>query len=142
MLKNEVENDLVKNILPYWINLADHEYGGFFGQVTGKEELNKNADKGAILHARILWTFSAAYRLLKKPEYLNAAPRANRFIIDHFYAIEFGGIYWSVDKKGNPVFTKKQLYAIGFAMYCCSDYNRDSGDQVDLDSAIALFHDV
>ena len=109
---------------------------------SGKEELNKNADKGAILHARILWTFSAAYRLLKKPEYLNAATRAKRFIIDHFYDKEFGGIYWSVDKKGNPVDTKKQIYAIGFAIYGLSEYNRATGDQEALDYAIKLFNDI
>ena len=40
------------------------------------------AEKGAILNARILWTFSAAYRLLRRPEYLETATRAKRTLID------------------------------------------------------------
>ena len=78
-------------------------------------------EKGAVLNARILWTFSAAYRLLKKEEYLSAAMRAKRYVIDHFYDREFGGIYWSLDYKGHPLDTKKQIYAIGFAIYGLSE---------------------
>ncbi len=74
------------------------------------------AEKGAVMNARILWAFSAAYRVLKKPEYLEAATRAKEYVRDHFLDKEYGGIYWSVDYKGNPLDTKKQTYAIGFAI--------------------------
>ena len=57
-----------------------------------------------------------AYRLLKKPEYLETATRAKRYLIDRFYDPQYGGIYWELDYKGNPLDTKKQIYAIGFAI--------------------------
>ena len=111
-MKQEMEEELVSNILPFWINrMTDEVNGGFYGRITGREEVKPEAEKGAILNARILWTFSAAYRLLKRPEYLETATRAKRTLIDRFYDNEFGGVYWSLDYKGNPLDTKKQIYA-------------------------------
>ena len=91
------------------------------------------------MNARILWTFSAAYRLLRKPEYLETATRAKRYLIDKFYDQEFEGIYWELDYTGQPVQTKKQIYALGFAIYGLSEYNRATGDKEALDYAIRLF---
>ena len=84
-LQNEVQWELENNILPFWMNrMIDNEYGGFHGQITGNGQRVVHAPKGAILNARILWTFSAAYRLLRKPEYLETATRAKRYLIDKF----------------------------------------------------------
>ncbi len=93
----EVKAELEQNILPFWMQkMIDCEHGGFYGRITGKDVLEASASKGAILNARILWTFSAAYRLLHKEEYLETATRAKRYLIDHFYDTEFGGIYWEL----------------------------------------------
>ena len=139
-LQNEVQWELENNILPFWMNrMIDSEYGGFHGQITGNNQRVVHAPKGAILNARILWTFSAAYRLLRKPEYLETATRAKRYLIDKFYDQEFEGIYWELDYTGQPVQTKKQIYALGFAIYGLSEYNRATGDKETLDYAIRLF---
>ena len=139
-LQNEVQWELENNILPFWMNrMIDNEYGGFHGQITGNNQRVVHAPKGAILNARILWTFSAAYRLLRKPEYLETATRAKRYLIDKFYDQEFEGIYWELDYTGQPVQTKKQIYALGFAIYGLSEYNRATGDKEALDYAIRLF---
>ena len=135
-MRSELEN----NILPFWMNkMEDNEQGGFYGEITGNDELRPEASKGAILNTRILWTFSAAYRLLKKPEYLKTATRAKRYLIDRFYDPEYGGIYWELDYKGNPLDTKKQIYAIGFAIYGLSEYARATGDAEALEYAQRLF---
>lgn len=139
-LRNEMRSELENNILPFWMNkMEDNEEGGFYGQITGEDELKPEASKGAILNARILWTFSSAYRLLKKPEYLKTATRAKRYLIDRFYDPEYGGIYWELDYKGNPLDTKKQIYAIGFAIYGLSEYARATSDAEALEYAQRLF---
>lgn len=139
-LCSEVKAELGNNILPFWMTkMTDHEHGGFYGRITGNDVLEASASKGAILNARILWTFSAAYRLLRKKEYLETATRAKRYLIDFFYDSDFGGIYWELDYKGNPVDTKKQIYAIGFAIYGLSEYTRATGDAEALDYAKCLF---
>lgn len=142
-MKQEMQEELVSNILPFWMErMTDNVNGGFYGRITGGEELRPEAEKGAILNARILWTFSAAYRLLKKPEYLETATRAKRFVIDRFYDKEFGGVYWSLDCQGAPLDTKKQIYALGFAIYGLSEYARATGDEEALTYAIRLFETI
>lgn len=139
-LRKEVTEELEGNILPFWMNkMTDRERGGFYGRISGEDVLMPDEPKGAILNARILWTFSAAYRLLKKPEYLATATRAKRYLLDFFYDKQFGGIYWSVDCEGNPLDTKKQIYALGFAIYGLSEYARATGDEEALEYAIRLF---
>lgn len=136
----EVRAELENNILPFWMKeMKDDEQGGFYGRISGDNVLDKSASKGAILNARILWTFSAAYRVLRKNEYLEMATRAKRYLLDYFYDFEFGGVYWEVDSAGNPLDTKKQIYAIGFAIYGLSEYTRATGDVEALDFAKKLF---
>ena len=135
-MQDVVEN----NILHFWMNkMVDREHGGFYGRMDGKEVLHPEAEKGAILNARILWSFSAAYRVLRKPEYLEMATYAKEYFISHFIDREYGGVYWSVDYKGNPLNTRKQFYAIGFALYGMSEYARATGDREALDYALQLF---
>ena len=132
---------LEHNILRFWIDrMQDDEHGGFYGRIDSNNELHADADKGAILNARILWTFSAAYRVLRKPVYLEMAYRAKRYFIAHFIDPEYGGVYWSLDYKGQPKDTKKQFYAIGFAIYGLSEYARATGNKEALMQAIQLYH--
>ena len=139
-IKREMQDVLQNNILRFWLDkMVDHENGGFYGRIDGKEVLHPQAEKGAILNARILWTFSAAYRVLRNPAYLETATRAKDYIIEHFIDPEYGGVYWSVDYQGNPLDTKKQFYAIGFAIYGLSEYARATGDREALDYALQLY---
>ena len=65
-LKEEAYDELTQNILPFWKEkMKDSKNGGYFGQMTGKNQLVKNAPRGGILNARILWTFSSAALHLK-----------------------------------------------------------------------------
>ena len=139
-LRKEMQDVLENNILHFWqTKMIDRENGGFYGRIDGQEVLHPEAEKGAILNARILWTFSAAYRVSGKDEYLNTATYAKEYFIEHFIDKEYGGVYWSVDHKGQPLNTRKQFYAIGFALYGLSEYVRATGDREALDYAIQLF---
>lgn len=139
-LKKEMQDVLEQNILQFWIDkMIDRENGGFYGRIDGQEVLHPEAEKGAILNARILWTFSAAYRVLGKQEYLETATYAKDYFIDHFIDKEYGGVYWSLDYKGQPLNTRKQFYAIGFALYGLSEYARATGDREALEYALDLY---
>ena len=139
-MKAEVQECLQDNILHFWqTKMVDRENGGFYGRIDGQEVLHPDAEKGAILNARILWTFSAAYRVLGKQEYLDMATYAKDYFIDHFIDKEYGGVYWSLDYKGQPLNTRKQFYAIGFALYGMSEYARATGDREALDYALDLY---
>jgi mannobiose 2-epimerase len=140
MMRLEMQDVLENNILPFWLEkMQDNEHGGFYGRIDGNNQLHPEAEKGAILNARILWSFSAAYRVLQKEEYLEAATRAKDYLIEHFIDPEYGGVYWSVDYKGEPLDTKKQFYAIAFVIYGLTEYARATGDREALEYALDLY---
>lgn len=132
---------LEDNILGYWLNLKD-PCGGFYGEASADGGIMKDGPRGAILNARIIWAFSAAYRAFHKKEYLDAARWAKDWFIKYFLDKENGGVYWSVSSMGEPLEDKKQLYSQGFAIYGLSELALASGDQEALKQAINLFHVV
>ena len=76
-MKEEMQDVLTQNILRFWMTqMVDEENGGFYGRIDNGGVLHPEAEKGAILNARILWSFSAAYRVLGGPDYLEMAKRA------------------------------------------------------------------
>ena len=133
---------LTEHILPFWIERMPDPRGGFYGRIDGHGVVHPEAPKGAILNARILWTFSSAYRLLGSPDYLDMATRAKRTLLNDFFDPDYGGVYWSLNPDGSPLDTKKQIYAIGFAIYGLSEYARATGDEEALAHAVKLFFDI
>ena len=90
-----------KDILAYWQRYApDPEQGGFYGRVNYQNQPDPTAEKGIVLNARILWSFSAALRHTQHEEYRATADRAFLYIQKHFVDPKFGGVYWSVDASG------------------------------------------
>jgi cellobiose epimerase len=139
-LKSEVKKELVDNILPFWSgSMIDSPNGGFYGRIDGSGRIYDDADKGCVLNARILWTFSSAFRILKNDEYLKTAVRAKDYLISHFFDNENGGVYWLLDHKGKMKDGKKQIYAQAFAIYGLSEFSRATDDKECLDKAIQLF---
>jgi len=135
-----LRQNLTENILPFWLQrMPDTANGGFLGRIDGHGNPDPEAPKGAILNGRLLWTFSAAYRQLRDPQYLTAATRAYEFLRDHLIDRQFGGVYWSVNPDGTPLDTKKQSYAIGFAIYGLSEYARTTASDEALGLARQLF---
>ena len=142
LYKKEMEAEL-SDILTWWQERAiDHLSGGFFGQIDYADQTRAEAPKGAVLNARILWTFSSAYLLTNHPAYLKTAQRSFEYIRDFFIDEEYGGVYWTVDYKGIPGDTKKQIYAIAFALYGMSEYYRCTRDEKVKQMAIKLFEDI
>lgn len=137
----EFRNELTNNILSFWVDkMPDNTHGGFYGCIDGNDILHKYANKGAIMNCRILWTFSAAYRLFRDPQYLTIAKRAFDYIQTYFIDKEYGGVYWELDCEGKPVNTKKQTYVQGFALYGFSEYYRAVGDENALELTKEFFY--
>jgi len=129
-----------ENVMSYWMNHAvDNKNGGFYGTILSSGVPVKDSNKGAILNGRILWSFSAAYNFNKNPEYLNSADRAFNYLSDFFIDKKNSGVFWELDYSGKPVNTRKQAYALGFAIYGLSEYYKASGNHRSLDLAQELF---
>lgn len=138
-LKYEVSKELTENILPFWmIRMADSR-NGFPGRIDGMGKACHDAEKGAVLNARILWTFSSAGIVFDDRRYLDIADRTYEYFARHFIDKDFGGVFWSLDCDGAPSDTKKQIYALAFAIYAFSEYYRASGNREALSLAVSLF---
>jgi len=139
-LQAAVDKEVRGNILPFWMEKTiDLTRGGFLGHMTGEGIAMPDAPKGGILTARILWTFSHAYHLYGAAQYLQTAQHAYHFLKNHLWDEVNGGIYWLVDAQGNPLDSKKHIYAQSFALYGLSEYYRASHEEEALHLAIRLF---
>jgi len=140
--KNDVQQEL-NNILSFWMkHCADEERGGFYGRLNNDNIADTTAPKGVVLNARILWTFSAAMQFKPGANYATIAERAFNYVLNHFYDKEYGGVYWTVDADGKPLNTRKQMYALAFAIYGLSEYYAATQNKAALNTAITLFNTV
>ena len=138
--KREIKEEL-DQILRYWMKFTpDETNGGFVGRIDNENKVYNEAPKGSVLNARILWTFSAAYNATSNSEYLKIADKAYAYITEFFIDTEYGGVFWSVDYKGTPFDTKKQVYAIAFVLYAFCEYYKSTGNKVVKTNAIRLYH--
>ncbi len=138
-MREEIQNHLVKDIIPFWKNLRDDENGGYYGWVGYDLKVDKKAVKGCILNSRILWFFSNAYTMLKDESLLQEADHAFAFLKERCADRENGGIFWSIRYDGTPEDTTKHTYNQAFAIYALSSYYEASGKQEALDMAKELF---
>ena len=81
-MKKEAQQHLKERLLPFWMNLKDDLYGGFYGFMGTDLNVVKDAEKGCILNSRILWFFSNAYLLLKDENIKLYADHVYRFLVD------------------------------------------------------------
>lgn len=135
----ELESEL-ERILNYWsIHSIDFEHDGFVGEIDRLGKVREQASKGAVLNARILWTYSAAYNHTQNPKYIDLAKKAYDYLIKYFWDSNYGGIIWKVDYLGTPKNKRKQAYAQGFGIYALSEYYRAFKNEEALEFAVKLY---
>ena len=137
-LRSAMHDELTQRILPFWIERAHDRRGGTIGLIGEDGQADLAAPKGVILHARVLWTFSAAFRALGDEAYRVAADQSAVHFAAHFVDPTFGGVFWMVDAEGRPLDDRKHVYAQAFAIYALAEHHRATGDDHSLRSAIAI----
>ncbi len=139
-LKAQIEENLKSSLLPYWsYKTIDTLNGGFYGRIDSKEQVYPGSDKGGILNARLLWTYSSAFRVLKDSSYLQLATYAKDYILEHFLDKEYGGGYNTVKADGAPGDTRKYILTESYFIYALAEYYRATGNKNALDEAIKIF---
>lgn len=139
MFAEEVKKHLTETIIPFWENLKDETWGGFYGYMGYDLKVKPKEVKGCILNSRILWFFSSAYVLLKEDHLLEYARHACDFLMKHCLDKVNGGIFWSLNYDGTVQDTTKHTYNQAFAIYALSSYYEASGDPKALKTAFELF---
>lgn len=135
VFQEHLENDLI----PFWNKMKDEKNGGFYGYADSEGNPDPKSVKGVILNSRILWFYSSAYQLLKKPELLKMADHAYRFLTDFCFDSQYGGVYWSVNYDGTVCDDTKHTYNQAFAIYALSAYYQASHKKEVLHFAYGLY---
>lgn len=137
----EIRNELETNILPFWKSkVLDEVNGGFTGEIRADGQPIPNADKGLILNARNLWSYASCCRFLKDSSLKTLADRAYQYIEARFLDKDYGGAYWMLDAKGNPIDTSKKCYGQAFLIYGWVEYYRISRNADALQHAMEIYH--
>lgn len=138
----EVKAEL-NEILLYWMhNTNDTVNGGFIGRIDEDNNTFPDAPKGAVLNARILWAFSAAYQVTNNPDHLHHARIAFNYFTTNFIDRQYGGVYWTINANGKPLDTKKQIYALAFAIYACSAHVKITNSEAAKNTAVELYRTI
>ena len=139
-LRAEIVENIKECVLPFWLDYTIDPAGGFYGMVMRDGTPVPDTPKGGVLNARILWTFSQAYRLYNDEAYLNMANRAQRYFIDYFIDPIYGGTFWQINADGTPQEGDiKQTYGLAYAIYGLSEHYRATKNEVSLQKAIEIY---
>lgn len=141
ILKEEAENHLKNELLPFWTSrMKDEDNGGYlthfdrYGIDTGEDE------KSLISQTRSLYTVSSALRAGYGDEsFKSLAAHGADFLINKMWDNESGGFYWMTDRKGNLKIDRKIVYGLSFAIYSLSEFGLATGDSRGADYAERTF---
>jgi cellobiose epimerase len=134
-----IKAELVGNILPFWSRHAiDRKNGGFYGTIGSDLTVQKESPRASVITSRILWTYSAAARLIDGA-WRETADWAFDYVANRFWDPEEGGLFWMLDYQGKPAALRKQTYAQAFGIYALAEYHRLTGDAASLAMAIRLY---
>ncbi|HPD28653.1 MAG TPA: AGE family epimerase/isomerase [Phycisphaerae bacterium] len=142
-LAASVRRELLENILPFWrSHSVDAQRGGFVAELSNDLRARPDAAKGLILNARLLWTFSAAYRYTQRAEDRLLARRAYDYLAHHFLDPQHGGYFWELNPDGSVRDGKKKIYGQAFCAYALSECHRTFGEPKALEQAVDVFHRI
>jgi cellobiose epimerase len=130
-------------ILDFWTeNSLDLLNGGFLGRLSHTNQIDYSAAKGGVLNARILWTFSSAFKATGNLRHKEIAKRAFEYLKKYFIDYTYGGTFWSVDPLGNKLDGRKQIYGLAFAIYGFSEFYKISENKEALEIVKKLYKEI
>jgi mannobiose 2-epimerase len=137
---SQISQHLFDFYLPFWCGPAlDLKNGGWMGWLSNDLTPDRSRPKGLIVHARILWAFSAAHRVKADPLYKQMAERAHAFLMEKFWDPEHGGAFWRIDDAGKMLEDDKKCYGQAFVIYALTEFYRAFGNPIALARAKELF---
>lgn len=138
-LEEEIKEELMHRIIPFWRGLRDDRQGGFYSYMDFDLNVDPEYEKGCILNSRILWFFSNAAALTGDETLLEEAGHAYEFLKNYCMDREYGGVYWAVACNGSAADVTKHTYNQAFAIYALASYYAVTKKEEALYEAMKLF---
>ena len=104
------------------------------GWLSNDLKPDRTQPKGLIVNTRILWAFSAAYRVTADPVYAEMAARAFDFVTNKFWDAQHGGAFWRLNDAGKVIDDSKKIYGQALGLWVQvvqvrQDHQHDRQDQ-------------
>ena len=136
----EISEHLFAHYLPFWCGPAlDQKNGGWMAWLANDLKPDRSQPKGLIVNARILWAFSAVYRVKPEPLFKQMAERALDFVMNKFWDAQHGGAFWRLDDNGKVIDDSKKTYGQAFYIYALTEFHLTFGNPAALARAKELF---
>ena len=111
----QYKNELVNNILPFWLQNSKDEVNGGYFTCLDREGKVYDTDKFMWLQGREVWCFSTMYKLVEKNEqWLAMAKHGAEFMLKHGMDKD-GNWYFSLTADGKPLIQPYNIFSDCFA---------------------------
>ena len=138
-IRNRYYKELTENILPFWLDYGLDRVNGGIYTALDRDGFLLETDKSVWFQGRALWVFSTAYRMTKKPEYLEAASIIVKFLDDHCFDSD-GRMFFRVTADGRPVIKRiRYFFSETFAIIGYASYAAASGKNEYREKAFQLY---
>jgi mannobiose 2-epimerase len=140
-LKEEAQNHLINELLPFWASrMVDEKNGGFITHFDKNGKDTREDEKSLVAQTRCLYTVASVHRAgYGNGKYAEMAKHGTDFLIEKMWDKENEGFYWMMDRKGNVKIDKKIIYGHSFAIYALSEYSLATGDPLGIEYAEKVF---
>ncbi|HUW93635.1 MAG TPA: AGE family epimerase/isomerase [Bacteroidales bacterium] len=141
-LANQYKNELLDNILPFWLDKSpDKEYGGYFSCLT-REGNVYDTDKFIWLQGREAWLFSMLYnKVEKRQEWLDCAVTGGEFLKKYGHDGNYNW-YFSLTRDGRPLVQPYNIFSYTFAAMAFAQLNLATGNKEYADIAEKTFKKI
>ncbi|MGD8780963.1 MAG: AGE family epimerase/isomerase [Ignavibacteria bacterium] len=110
------KNQALKQILPYWTrNARDTVYGAFVTNLDSVWKQFGSTNKYPSMISRHIFSYSTAYLLTGKKEYLDIASATVDFLLKNAWDKKYGGWFDLLDVEGKPIATTKRSFTQYYA---------------------------
>jgi N-acylglucosamine 2-epimerase len=138
-LSLDYKNELLRQIIPFWLNNSqDKEYGGYF-TCLDREGRVFDTDKFIWLQGRQVWMFSMLYNKVEKnPEWLECARQGGEFLrkFGHDGNLNW---YFSLTREGKPLIEPYNIFSYTFATMAFGQLSLATGNNEYADIAQKTF---
>ncbi len=140
--KQEMENHLREELLPFWITRCwDEKWGGYLTQWDAQGKDSQVDEKSLLAHMRTIYSLSvvASHGHDMDGQCRFLAEKGVHFAIDRYWDPVYGGFYWLFNRRNEVLIDKKIAYGLSFAIYALSTYTKAFGDPIGLEYARKCF---
>ncbi len=140
-LAEQYKNELLNNIIPFWLKNSKDTEGGYL-TCLNRDGSVFDTDKFMWLQGRQVWMFSMLYnKVEKRQEWLDFALHGANFM-EKYGRADDGTWYFSLTREGKPLIQPYNIFSDCFATQAFGQLYKATGEQRYADIALKTFQSI